>query len=67
VADTLSHSPKYQEEQFQPELTLLKFEEEKPRPTHYVRMIVAEYPKSLDIRRKYKDDKYFQKYQEEFV
>jgi hypothetical protein len=67
VADTLSHSPEYQEKQSQPELTLLKFEGEELRPTYYIGMIVAEYPKGPDIEKKYKDDEYFQEHKEEFI
>jgi hypothetical protein len=67
AADTLSHSPRYQEEQSRPELTLLKFEKEELRPTHYVGIIVAEYPEGPDMRKEYENDEYFKKHQEEFV
>jgi Integrase zinc binding domain/RNase H-like domain found in reverse transcriptase len=67
AADALSCSPKYQEEQSRPELTLLKFEGEELRPTHYVGMIVAEYPEGPDMKKKYENDEYFQEHQKEFV
>jgi hypothetical protein len=53
AADVLSHSPKYQEEQSQSELILLKFKREKLRPTHYIGIIVAKYLKGPNIERKY--------------
>jgi hypothetical protein len=59
VADALSYSPEYQEEQFRLELTLLKFKGEEFSLTYYVGMIVAKYPKGSDIRKKYKDNEYF--------
>jgi hypothetical protein len=46
---------------------LLKFKEEELRLTHYVGMIVAEYPEGPNMRQKYKDDEYFKEYQEEFI
>jgi hypothetical protein len=64
VADALSCSSEYQKKQTQPELILLKFEGEELRPTHYVGMIVAEYPESSDMEKKYKDDEYFKEHQE---
>jgi hypothetical protein len=46
---------------------LLKFKREELQPTYYVGMIIAEYPESPDMKKKYEDDKYFQKYQKEFI
>jgi hypothetical protein len=67
VIDTLSYSFEYQEEQSQLKLTLLKFKGKKLRPTYYVEMIVAKYSEGSNIRNKYQYDKYFKKYQEEFI
>jgi hypothetical protein len=41
---------------------LLKFEGKELRLTHYIGMIMAEYPKGPDIKKKYKNDEYFQKH-----
>jgi hypothetical protein len=62
VVDALSHSLEYQEEQSRPELTLLKFKGEELRPTHYVGMIVAEYPEGPNMKKKYEDNEYFQEH-----
>jgi hypothetical protein len=67
VTDALSCSPEYQEEQSRPELTLLKFEGKELQPTHYVGMIMAEYPEGPDMEKKYTNDEYFQEHQEEFI
>jgi hypothetical protein len=38
---------------------LLKFKGEELRLTHYIKIIIAKYPEGPDMKKKYKDDKYF--------